>query len=699
MLETRPYPQAQTILDKAAGLQSRPCGLYFRDLNPEPRCMQLIAKAAPAWPHPLPVRRAIIVAAAFVTCYVFLDWASYVYPARAFAIAPWNPPAGLTLALLLVFGVRMWPALAIAAFLGDLFVRSTPPQLLHFELFAAGAITAGYVAMAALLRGPLQFRNEFNHMRDVAMLIIVSTSGTLAIAVAYVSVYQIAIRLPASEFESAVIRFWIGDLISIVTTTPLLLLLADWPRIARALKRKPWLLATAQLCAVALTLWAIFGLGWADEYKRFYLLFLPLIWIVVHHAFVGATIGITVIQLGLMAAVKISGYGAGAVLEFQFLMLALSATGLFLGIVFTERRTDREALNNSESRLRAIVSTAPDSIVTVDEMGAIVNANPAAMRIFGFGADRLIGTPVTNVLPDFECAARTGEVTEVVGIRRDGSRFPAELAVGSTGGGVPELRIAIARDITRRRDIERQLSDKQMELNSSARLAAAGEMAAALAHELHQPLSAIRNYARAAHMITHSSAANELLQKVEREAARAAEVVRHLRDFFRGGASRLERVGVGQLIDDALAPMREDVATHRIALEIAIETGNTELLVDRVQIETVLHSLVGNAIEAIDTANRSERRICVATTGADKGWVRLSVIDSGPGISPAIADRLFEPFATTKLTGIGLGLAMSRSMVEAHGGKLWLEPGAGHGTTFHISLPTADFKEAVYDRQ
>jgi PAS domain S-box-containing protein len=553
--------------------------------------------------------------------------------------------------------------------------------------------------MVALLRSPLGFRNEFDHLRDVSALIIVSAFGTLLIAVLYVSVYRIGGLVPEQDFQRAAIRFWIGDWIGIVTTAPLLLLLGDWARMAQGLRKWRWGEIAAQFCTVILTLWVIFGLKWADEFKLFYLLFLPLIWIVVRHGIVGAAIGITVIQLGLMTAVEVSGYRAAAVLEFQFLMRALATTGLFHGIYVTERRAARKALNSSESRLRAIVSTAPDSIVTVDGSGTIVAANPAASRIFGCAVSKLIGTRVCEVLPEFEHVARLGEVTEVVGIRCNGSRFPAELAVGTTSGGAPELHIAITRDITHRREIERQLGEKQAELNRTARLAAAGEMAAALAHELHQPLSAIRNYARASQMLMHSTASDELMNKVEHEAARAADVVQRLRDFFRGGASRLERISVRRLIEGALEPMREGSMRHHITLDTAITNDDVELLVDRVQIETVLHSLVGNAIEAIASTSGGERRIRVAATGADSGWVRLSVVDSGPGINPAIVDRLFEPFTTTKPTGIGLGLAMSRSMVEAHGGELEAEPSAGGGTVFHFSLPTADLKEATYDRE
>ena len=654
--------------------------------------------AASTPPRLLPARHALGVAAVFVACYVFLDWATYVYPIRPFAITPWNPPAGLGLALLLIYGTRWWPALAVAAFLADLLVRGIPPLPL-FEPLAPCVITVGYVAIAKLLRGPFGFRNELDHMRDVLMLAVTSAIGTLLIAFAYVAVFRIGDLLPAYQYLPAVTRFWIGDLIGVLTATPLLLVLSDQSGVRLALQDRPWPWTemTLQLCAVMLTLWVIFGLRWVDQYTLFYLLFLPLIWITMRHAILGAAVAITVIQLGLMATVKFSGYLAAAVLEFQFLMLALAATGLVLGVVISERRAARRALNVSEWRLRAIVSTAPDGIVTVDRAGTIIATNPAAARIFGFRADELVGTAVRDVLPDFERVVRLGEVSEVRGVRRDGTQFPAELSVGATGAQAPDLRIAIARDVTRRKEIERQLAEKQVELDRAGRLAAAGEMAAALAHELHQPLSAIRNYARASRLLPSSAQADELLGKVEREAARAAIVVQRLRDFFRGGSSRLECISVAQLVDEALEPLREEARQQRVALETALPSRGIELLVDRVQVQTVIHVLVGNALEAIAAAANGARRVEIVAAEMGEGWMRLSVVDSGAGINPEIADRLFEPFATTKSSGIGLGLALSRSMVEAHGGKLWAEPGAGGGAVFHLTLPRADTKDAIDD--
>lgn len=649
-------------------------------------------------PYPLPARRAIGIAAAFIVCYALLDWATYVYPIRPFSITLWNPPAGIAMALLLVCGLRMWPALALAVVVADVLVHGHPAVSV-LEPLAACVLTAGYVAMSATLRGPLGFRIEFARVTDVSLLIVVSAIGTLLIAVLYVSIYRAGGLIPPQEFQRAVVRFWIGHLIGIVTTTPLLLLAVGWRSMVGQLRQRPWIELVAQICAAILALWVIFGLKWANEYRLFYLLFLPLIWLVMQHGVIGAAIGIAVIQLGLIAAVEMSGYRSGAVLEFQFLMLALATAGLFHGIFVSERRVARQALDSSEARLRAIVSTAPDSIVTVDNKGIIVAANPAASRIFGIPAGRLIGTRVHDVLPEFDRVARLGEVTEVVGIRPDGSRFPAELAVGTTGTGAPQLRIAITRDITRRKEIEHQVAEQQAKLSRSARLAAAGEMAAALAHELHQPLSAIRNYARASQMLMQAPRANELMEKLEHEAARAGDIVQRLRNFFRSGALQLERIRVRQLIEGALAPMREDAARHEITLDMEIADNEIELLVDRVQIETVLHGLVGNAIEAIAPTIGRERRICVLASGAQSGWIRLSIVDSGPGISRSILDRLFEPFATTKPTGTGLGLAISRSIVEAHGGQLTAERVDRGGTAFHFSLPTAYLKEGANEPQ
>ncbi|HEV7821395.1 MAG TPA: ATP-binding protein, partial [Burkholderiales bacterium] len=406
---------------------------------------------------------------------------------------------------------------------------------------------------------------------------------------------------------------------------------------------------------------------------------------------VGATLGLAIMQLGFIAFIVHSNYDGGmSVTELQFMMLAIVITGLVLGMVVSEHRNARRALNRSEARVRAIVSTAPDTIITVGGNGLIVAANPAAARTFGCADSQLIGKRVYDLLPDFEQVAKSGDVCEVTAVRCDGARFPAELSIGTTELESPALRIAVARDITRRKALERQLG-------RTARLAAAGEMAAALAHELHQPLSAIRNYAHATRLLKVPASSSELPGKIEHEAARAAEIVQRLRDFFRDGSSSFEYITVRRLLDGALAPMHDEAGRHGIALSADVSCGSIRLLVDRVQLEAVIHSLVTNAFDSILSAAPDVRSVGVTAGQLENGWVLISVVDSGPGINAEIADRLFEPFATTKITGIGMALAMSRAIVEAYDGKLWLDEDAAGGAIFRFSLPPADFKEMADD--
>lgn len=642
--------------------------------------------------QPMSMVRAFSIGLAFIVGYVVLAWLSRHYLVRPFAITAWYPAAGLAMGLLLVFGMRFWPALAIASTCNFLVARglSVSP---HSLIMAPLIITTGYAGMAALLSGPLGFRNEFDRVRDVWLLVAVSAVGTLLMGLAYVSALRLDSAMTLWEFTRSVMRFWIGHLVGIVINTPLLLLLIDPSRISRELRRRSRLEIGAQMAAAMVALLVIFAPQWPDEYKLFYVLFMPLIWIATRSGIVGAVLGIAIIQLGLIVAILNSGFQHGTVVtEFQFMMLALAVTGLFLGMFVTERGAAHDALDRSESRLRAMVSTVSYGIITIDERDVIVAANPAAAEIFRIAQERLVGTMVRDVIPDFERAAHSGEAFEAHGIRGDGSTIPLELAVGVTSGGASTLRIAIVRDISRRKELEKKYNETQAELNRSMRLAAAGEMAAALAHELHQPLSAIRNYASASRLVPGANSESALMRKVEGEAVRAAEIVQRLRDFFQAGTSRLERIDVGELIGIALAHARDDAAKKGVNLRMTV-APKVDLLIDRVQIETVLHCLIGNAIDSLAAVEAGARQVRVEAARRDEGWINVSVIDSGPGISPVMIGRLFEPFATNKPSGIGLGLSVSRSLVEAHGGRLWAESGPAGGAAFHFSLPTAELKQ------
>jgi two-component system, LuxR family, sensor kinase FixL len=214
-------------------------------------------------------------------------------------------------------------------------------------------------------------------------------------------------------------------------------------------------------------------------------------------------------------------------------------------------------------------------------------------------------------------------------------------------------------------------------LKQSLRLATAGEMAGAIAHEVNQPLTALTNYARSGQMLIAAGRTAELAAVIERmqaEAQRASEVVRRLRDFFREGRTRLEQVPVSRLLES----VRVD------GLKVEAHPDLPDVLVDRLQIELVLRNLVANALEAVD-GRTAPGAIVLSAQRHDPQHVRIVVTDNGPGIPPADRERVFEPFVSGKPTGMGLGLAVSRAIAEAHGGTLDAMPGP-HGE-FHLVLP------------
>ena len=515
---------------------------------------------------------------AYLCGYVALDWVSYLYPvAPPLAITPWNPPPGLSVALLLRTGLGNAPWLFVAAFAAELLVRG--PHL-PLPLLAVASVlpTLAYTLFAATLRGPLRLNPDFTSLRDAVILVATAAVVTGLLAVSFVGVLTFAAILPAASFAKGVAQYWIGDLIGIVVTTPLLLVFTR-ARVPR-LQVTP-LEAMMQLSLVVAALWVVFGSGWFEELKLFYILFLPLVWIAMRHGIEGTTIATVVIQIGLIVAMWLGDYGAGVVAEFQFLLLAVAVTGLFLGLTVSERR-----------------------------------------------------------------------------------------------------------------EIALQLRDKQFELDRSLRLTGASEMASALAHELNQPLSAIGNYVRACQVMISGgeqpapTALKDTMDKVVVEVTRAGNVVRQLRDFFRTGSGRIAPVDVRGLLQSALDTAHPRLERHHVARRLDCAVSLPPVLVDRIQVETVLHNLISNAIDALKLADDERREIVLSAALDDPNFVRISVVDSGPGIPDQIAAQLFRPFATSKPEGMGLGLAISRSIVEARGGRLWLQV-IERGCMFSFTLPTS----------
>ncbi|MFD2233617.1 sensor histidine kinase [Phaeospirillum tilakii] len=257
--------------------------------------------------------------------------------------------------------------------------------------------------------------------------------------------------------------------------------------------------------------------------------------------------------------------------------------------------------------------------------------------------------------------------------------------------------------VTGRRRAEDGLRRRQDQLESCARLSLAGEMAAALAHEINQPLSAALTYARTAGRLLDSGAADPArlraaLAGAASQTERAGAIVRSLREFIGRGELDRRRHDLPVLVREALALVDAERQRAGIRVEVALARGLPPLLVDAVQVQQVLVNLLRNAIEALDdeaaapgaTPGGGRRLLTVTAWREPGGLVAVEVADSGPGLDPELAGRLFQPFATTKAAGMGLGLAICRTIIEAHGGRLWLAGDSPRGCAFRFTLPLAE---------
>jgi two-component system, LuxR family, sensor kinase FixL len=382
-----------------------------------------------------------------------------------------------------------------------------------------------------------------------------------------------------------------------------------------------------------------------------------------------------------------------------------------IGVVLDidERKRTEDALRSHKQHLQSILDTVPDAMIVIDEEAIIGSFSAAAERLFGYTAEEAIGSNISILMPEPDRGRhdsyiaryrRTGErhiigVGRVVtGQRKDGSTFPMHLSVG-------EMRLkdcrhftGFIRDLTERQETQAKLQELQVNLFHVSRLSALGEMASSLAHELNQPLAAINNYLKGCQYLLQDSQypraamTREALDKAAAQALRAGDIIRRLRDFVTRRESDKTIVRVARLLEDtsalALVGARELGVMVRFQLDPAVEY----VLVDAVQIQQVLVNLLRNALEAMQESARRELFV-LATLTADS-MVEIMVSDTGHGVPEEFLPGLFEPFMTTKEHGMGVGLSISKTIIEAHGGRLWVEANPIGGTIFRFTLPSVN---------
>ncbi len=378
------------------------------------------------------------------------------------------------------------------------------------------------------------------------------------------------------------------------------------------------------------------------------------------------------------------------------------------GESFQRSRREAVAVNRDlaarEAHLSSILDTVPDAMILIDEQGTMQSFSSAAEHMFGWTAAEALGRNVNLLMPPPHREAHDGYLERyyrtherriiglgrvVVGLRKDGSTFPMELSVGEMRTADGRFFTGFVRDLTERHRTEARLKELQSELVHISRLTALGEMASALAHELNQPLSAIANYLRGSVRLLASDPIprerlSEALDKANEQTLRAGQIIRRLRDFVARGETERRVESLPKLIEEAGALALVGAKEHGVRVSFDLDPAVNLVLADKVQVQQVILNLIRNAIDAMDEASRRELRIL--TRPADDQLAQVTVADTGPGISPDVAEQLFQPFITTKRHGMGVGLSISRTIVEAHGGRIWVETTPGGGATFHFTL-------------
>lgn len=408
---------------------------------------------------------------------------------------------------------------------------------------------------------------------------------------------------------------------------------------------------------------------------------------------------------------------AGGPVETAALVRAAVFAALGVGIAWFGHSLTRARARVAarEAHLASILDTVPDAMIVIDTTGAIQSFSATAERLFGHTAGEVTGENIKMLMPPpyrgnhdgyLDHYLKTGEKRIIgigriaVGRRKDGSTFPMELTVGEMRANGARFFTGFIRDLSERQETEARLQELQAELVHISRLTAMGEMASALAHELNQPLSAITNYMSGSRRLLEDKTdpeaeqVREALGHAAGQALRAGEIIRRLRAFVARGESEKRVESLKKMVEEASALALVGAKDRGVRIFYDFAPDLDVVLADKVQIQQVLLNLMRNAIEAMDGAPR--RDLSIRTRKVEDAMVEIAVADTGAGIEADIADRLFEPFATTKTSGMGVGLSISKTIVEAHGGRISAAPGPQGGAVFAFTLRLAEQEGLVH---
>jgi len=457
-----------------------------------------------------------------------------------------------------------------------------------------------------------------------------------------------------------------------------------------------------------------FFIGVLDD-RAIYILFVPPILLAALIGGFGP--GTLSVLLSFCSAVYLRSLTPGGVqipelLVFLFVGVTIASMGELLREARKEISNAEEALDTREAHLRSILDTVLDATIVSDQQGTIVSFNAAAERQFGYSEADVVGQNLRMLMPQpyrkehdgyLHRYLTTGEKRiigvdrVVVGQRKDGSTFPMKLAVGETRTGGKRFFTGFVRDLTEREESAARLQEIQTELARLARLNEMGEMASTLAHELNQPLSAIANYVHGGARLLQdwegekAERLRDALKEAGEQSIRAGQIIKHLREFVTKGETEKSPQSIRQIVEEAGALALVGSREKGVRTLFDFPSSADLVMVDRIQIQQVLTNLMRNGIEAMKDSSKRELRVGITRSSEDE--VTVVVEDSGPGISEDIADQLFKPFITTKPGGMGVGLSISKRIVEAHGGEMTVSRSQLGGASFSFTLPAFDEDE------
>ncbi len=515
-----------------------------------------------------------IISVAYLCGYVALDWISFVHEWSAFGFTLWNPPPALSLALIVTQGpayaALLFPAALVADYLVRGFIFGLGPAI-----GSAAILAVGYGMLGIALRRISKLDLEHGNVRDIGLVLVAAPAGALLLFVLHAGLFVAYGLTPLSSAPDAILASWIGDATGIVVLLPALLLLLTPGGRWRDEMHAPGFDLLVFAMGLAIAIWLVFFVERVDDFRFFYVLFIPLIWLAMRRGVAGAAVGTVLIQAAIVVFVLYLNRPVRDFAAFQAMILILGASGLLLGGVVSAR-------HRAELRLRA----------------------------------------------------------------------------------------------------------QEAEAERNARITVVGVMGSALAHEISQPLASIATYARACQLLLKGTGTtadvDATLGKIVAETDRAGETLRQLRDVAASGKSSIVPTDLEKIVVKAAELIRREPAGVRVRVVVTIDAP-VSIVTDPNHVEQVVINILRNAVEA--TAEKTPGGIVTVAVGHTGQDAVVVVSDQGPGIPQEIMERDFETFSTTKPHGMGLGLAISRSLLELHGGRMEYANLPAGGARFTIALP------------